>query len=249
MQPDNRFQKLQDDYIALKRQLDSKQITPAQFDTAQRNLMVRDAQGRHWTLGAKDGKWYMHDGNAWVLATPPIATTPLPAAPFVPPQKTQSQSKLNKGCVIGGCMALMLACVLSVGGGFLAYQSGMFTLNNLLNLVGLGPGNIEVDNFRDDKIEVKITQLEPAKDSTPIQSQFRLAAFDIRSYTVAQPGKYLVEFSTTDKNTKLGMCNLNVRSGDQYQFVLLPERIAVNRANNPSSVGKDFVVETSSLCR
>ena len=63
----------------------------------------------------------------------------------------------------------MLMCVLSVGGGFWAYQSGAFTLNNLLNLVGLGPGSIEVDNFRDDKIEVKITQLEPAKDSSPIK--------------------------------------------------------------------------------
>ena len=54
MQPDNRFQKLQDDYLALRRQLDSNRITPAQFDAAIKNLMVRDAQGRHWTLGAKD---------------------------------------------------------------------------------------------------------------------------------------------------------------------------------------------------
>lgn len=247
MQPDNRFQRLQDDYLALKRQLGSNQITPAQFDAAIKNLMVRDAQGRHWTLGAKDGKWYMHDGRAWVLANPPIATTPLPVAPVAPPQK--SQSKSNKGCLIGGCVVVMLVCVLSVGGGFWAYQSGAFTLNNLLNLAGLGPGSIEVDNFRDDKIEVKITQLNPPPDSSPIQSSFRLAAFDVHSYSVAQPGKYRVEFSTVDKNTKLGTCNLNVQSGDQYQFVMLPERIAVNRINKPSSVGSDFVVETSSLCR
>jgi hypothetical protein len=143
----------------------------------------------------------------------------------------------------------MLLCVLSIGGGFWAYQSGAFTLNNLLNVVGLGPGNIEVDNFRDDKIEVKITQLEPPADSSPIKTSFRLGAFDVHSYAVTQPGKYRVEFSATDKNTNLGTCNLNVRSGDQYQFVLLPERIVVNRANQPSSTGRDFVVETSSLCR
>lgn len=247
MQPDNRFQKLQDDYLALKRQLDSNRITPAQFDAALKNLMVRDAQGRHWTLGAKDGKWYMHDGRAWVLANPPIATAPMAAPPIATPQK--SPSKSNRGCLIGGCVVLVFVCLLSVGGGFWAYQSGAFTLNNLLNLVGLGPGSIEVDNFRDDKIEVKITQLEPPKDSSPIQSSFRLAAFDVHTYTVTQPGKYRVEFSATDKNTKLGTCNLNVQSGDQYQFVMLPERIAVNRANKPSSAGSDFVVETSSLCR
>ena len=209
--------------------------------------MLRDAQGRHWTLGAKDGKWYMHDGRAWVLANPPIATTPIPATPVAAPQK--SQSKSNRGCLISGCVVLMLMCVLSVGGGFWAYQSGAFTLNNLLNLVGLGPGSIEVDNFRDDKIEVKITQLEPAKDSSPLKISLSLNPFDIRSATITQPGRYSVDFSTVEKNTKLGTCTLNVRAGDQYQFVMLPERIAVNRANNPSSVGKDFVVETSSLCR
>ena len=143
--------------------------------------MLRDAQGRHWTLGAKDGKWYMHDGRAWVLANPPVATTPISATPVTAPQK--SQSKSNKGCLIGGCVVLMLVCVLSVGGGFWAYQSGAFTFNNLLNLVGLGPGSIEVDNFRDDKIEVKITQLEPPKDSSPIlKMSFRLSPliFDLR---------------------------------------------------------------------
>jgi hypothetical protein len=247
MQPDNRFQRLQDDYLALKRQLDSRQITSAQFDAAIKNLMVRDAQGRHWTLGAKDGKWYMHDGKAWVLANPPVATAPIYTAPVAPPPTPQRKS--NTGCLIGGCFVLVLVCLLSVGGGFLAYQSGAFTLNNLLNIVGLGPGSIEVDNFRDDKVEVKITQLEPPKDSSPIQSSFRLGAFDVHSYTVTQPGKYRIEFATTDKNTKLGTCNLNVQSGDHYQFVMLPERIAINRANKPSSVGNDFVVETSSLCR
>jgi len=122
------------------------------------------------------------------------------------------------------------------------------TLNNLLNVVGLGPGSIEVDNFRDDKIEVNITQLEPPADSSSIKLSLRLGAFDVRSDTISQPGKYRVDFST-DKGAKLGTCTLNVRSGDHYQFVALPERIAINRVNNPSSVGADFVVETSSLCR
>ena len=32
-------------------------------------------------------------------------------------------------------------------------------------------------------------------------------------------------------------------------FVTLPERIAVNRANNPSNVGTDFVIQSSAFCR
>ncbi|MBI5713547.1 MAG: hypothetical protein HZC38_09030, partial [Chloroflexi bacterium] len=109
MQPDNRFQKLQDDYLALRKQLDTNRITPAQFDAALKNLMVRDAQGRHWTLGAKDGKWYMHDGRAWVLANPPVATAPVSAPPIAAPPKNQRKS--NRGCLIGGCVVVMLLCV------------------------------------------------------------------------------------------------------------------------------------------
>jgi hypothetical protein len=58
-----------------------------------------------------------------------------------------------------------------------------------------------------------------------------------------------VEFGTTDGGADLGACTLRIRSGDQYQFVELPTNIVVNRANNPSATGADFVIATSALCR
>ena len=58
-----------------------------------------------------------------------------------------------------------------------------------------------------------------------------------------------MDFSLTSGGDELGTCTLNLKSGDQYQFVALPERIVVNRANRPATSGPDFVVETSSLCR
>jgi hypothetical protein len=58
-----------------------------------------------------------------------------------------------------------------------------------------------------------------------------------------------VNFGTTSGGANLGTCTLTIKSGDQYQFVTLPNNMAVNRANNPSSVGTDFVVATSALRR
>jgi hypothetical protein len=96
---------------------------------------------------------------------------------------------------------------------------------------------------------VVVRQMDAAKDQTPIVNTLKLDAFDIKPYTVDSPGKYRVEFQATVSGASLGICALTVRAGEDYQFVALPDQIAVNRANNPAKVGTDFVVQTSSLCR
>jgi hypothetical protein len=80
-------------------------------------------------------------------------------------------------------------------------------------------------------------------------SSLEVGSLEIYNWHVQQPGHYRVDFSVTSGGDELGTCTLNLKSGDQYQFVALPERIVVNRANRPSDSGPDFVVETSSLCR
>jgi hypothetical protein len=50
--------------------------------------------------------------------------------------------------------------VLAVGG-FVAYQSGLLTVDSALNLIGLGPGDVEVDNFRDDTIRFQHRRCGP----------------------------------------------------------------------------------------
>ncbi len=279
MASEDPFKRAENEYFRWRGQLETGRISREQFENALKDLMVQDAQGRYWTLGADTAKWFVHDGRAWIESDPYTAVSP-PPAPFAsgpqqptppvyivqvptpvqppvivqtPPPSPIAQSKRG-GC--GGCGGCLIVCLILIAllvivavGGFLAYQSGALTPAMLLNLVGLGPGDIEVDNFRDDGIQVSIKQIDPSKDSAPLQRSLSLNAFDVKSYRVQNPGRYLVEFRATRGNASLGACTLSVRSGDAYQFVALPERIAVNRANNPSSVGTDFVIQTSSLCR
>jgi predicted component of type VI protein secretion system len=184
-------------------------------------------------------------------AAPPVAQY---AAPAAPPRR-------GPGCwvwLIGGCLVLIVGCLVVAGGGFFAYQSGMITQNTVLNVVGLGPADMEFDNFRDEPIHMTIVSLDvtPSPSAEPGSfdvnanaSSLELGSFDIYNWHVPQPGHYRVDFSLTSGGDELGTCTLNLKSGDQYQFVALPERIVVNRANHPSDNGPDFVVETSSLCR
>lgn len=282
---EDQFRKAEERYFVLRGQVETGRITQAQYEASLRELMVQDAQGRHWVLGAETGRWHVHDGTNWVEANPyggtpsqppPLPPTNLPEVgrqqpayappppaqpsrpagpppaygqPYAPPPQRSGGGGKTCGCLITGCLAIVVILVLLGVGGFLAVRSGTITMNTVLNLVGLGPGSVEISNFRDDAIQVSITRLDTTSATPRSPTTLALNAFDVKFYRASEPGKYRVEFRTARGSTNLGTCTLTVRSGDQFQFVTMPERIAVNRANSPSNVGTDFVVTTSSLCR
>ncbi len=64
------FQRAEDEYFKLKGQATMGRITHEQFEAKLRELMVQDTQGRYWMIGADTGKWYVHNGQAWVEAQP-----------------------------------------------------------------------------------------------------------------------------------------------------------------------------------
>ena len=183
-------------------------------------------------------------------------TAPVPGSRPVQALLPAGKAKRGGGCarqILIGCLVGLFAVILVCGvvgiGGFLAYRAGVFTPRTVLNLVGLGPGDIEIDNFRDDTIEVSVLQLDVASDSTPTQTSLEIHSFDIQSYLVQQPGRYQVDFGTTVGGADLGTCTITIKSGDKYQFVPLPDKIVINRVNHPVSVGSDLIVATSTLCR
>lgn len=259
----SRYKQVEDEYFILRGKLETGRLTREQFEATLKELMLQDAQGRWWMLGPDTGKWYVHEEQSWVEANPyPSAnqTESVSPRPMTLPASGQTQSVVpspapkakSGGCgrTIGcGCLALILLLLVGGGGGYLAFQNGMITPATLLNLVGMGPGYIEVNNFRDDAIQVTIRQMDVAKDSTAISSGLNLKAFDINSHRVENPGRYRVEFRATRGGADLGNCALTIRSGDQYQFVATPEQLIVNRANNPASVGTDLIVASSKFCR
>lgn len=185
-------------------------------------------------------------GNTLLIVSGPPEAKPGPAAPPVQPVKRKGGRGRR---LLVGCLVLVLACAAVSMGGYVAYRAGMITPTTVLNLVGLGPGAIELDNFRDDAIHVSILQLDVAEDSFPLQTTLEIEAFGIRNYRVSEPGRYRVDFGTTSGSADLGTCTLNVRSADQYQFVALPDMVVVNRVKDPVAVGTDLIVATSALCR
>lgn len=181
---------------------------------------------------------------------------PIPTAPQQTPPVASTPPKSGRGCggcLLWGCLGLILVILILGVGGYLAFRSGALTPANLLstamNIAGLGPASIEVDNFRDDAIQAEIQQVEVAKDASAASGSLQLNPYDIKVYQSQGPGRYRVEFIGGTGGVSLGGCTLTLKGGDKYQFVALPDRIAVNRVNNPSAVGTDFVIETSSLCR
>lgn len=166
--------------------------------------------------------------------------------------QTAVPAKSGGGCgglILKGCLAVIALVVCAAVLGFVGFQSGMLTPNTLLNLAGLGPATIEVTNFRDDPIQVSVTAPRASDESAPARTDLDLNAFDIKSTQTSNAGKYLVEFRAPQGAGALGICNLTVRGGDQFQFVVLPERIVVNRVNSPPAVGRDLIITTSQYCR
>ncbi len=186
---------------------------------------------------------------------PPTAAqrvTPAPRYATQPTAAPAPTAKSGGGCgrtMLFGCLGLIVILALLGIGGFVAYQNGGITTDTVLTLAGIGPGFVSVNNLRDDAIRVKITKLDVEDDSFTVLGEQTLSAFDVRAFTVTDSGRYSAAFTLASDGTSIGACTLRVRSGDQYQFIALPDGIMINRENNPPSNGTDLVVATSALCR
>ncbi len=191
-------------------------------------------------------------GQYYPASAYPQGRAPVYAAPASQNYGRPPAPKQGGGCgrlFLLGCLLPLVLCLFVSAGGFLAYQGGLITPNMLLNLVGLGPADIEVDNFRDDGVRVSILELDPPKDSSASQSSLSLKAFEVRGRRIDRTGRYRIEFRSDPGGASLGTCVLTAKSGAKYQFVALPSSIIINRVNDPVSVGRDLNIATSALCR
>lgn len=190
-----------------------------------------------------------------VQAAPPTPAAAPPSTaiqPAAPPRTAPAPQGGGWGCgriFACGCATALLLLIVCGVGGYWGFTSGTITLPAVLRLVGMGPATIEVDNFRDDRIDVTLRQLDTSGDSPGMEGALQLNAFDVKSLNTPQAGRFRVTFAVSGSRLNLGACTLTLRSGDLYQFVVLPERLVVNRVNNPVNVARDLLVDTSALCR
>jgi hypothetical protein len=110
-QPDNDFTRAEAAFLRLRAQLDARQISLERFNQALDGMMVL-FQNRYWQLGANSGRWYVHDGQTWSEATPPVAGVGVaaqqmaasgasyasPAAPASPPPSAAAPAPQRRFC-------------------------------------------------------------------------------------------------------------------------------------------------------
>ncbi len=120
------FQKVEDEYLRLKGQFALGRITSEQFDAALKELMVQDAQGRYWLIGADSGKWYMHDGTDWVEAQPPTTDVSITPTEIQIPARQSSRTLL---IAIGGSVLVLMLGIVAL----------LFAMSQGILTVSLGP--------------------------------------------------------------------------------------------------------------
>jgi hypothetical protein len=85
--PDPGFARVEFEAALLRKGLAAGRLTESQFKQKLKELMVQDAKGDWWMVGAESGGWYRFDGANWVQAEPPghvrLGATPQSATPAV----------------------------------------------------------------------------------------------------------------------------------------------------------------------
>lgn len=135
---EERFKQAEDQYFRLKGRLTAGRISPAEFEAALQDLMVQDAQGRWWMLGAENGKWYVNDGKSWVPAQPPAGNIPPPPTLPVSAAPGRATRSLNPGLVT--FVVVFLLAVIGVGA-LLVLNPGALTSARLVVTATPPPAN------------------------------------------------------------------------------------------------------------
>lgn len=80
------FAEVDEQYLALKQQFHSGDLSAEAFDEALKSMMIQDAQGRWWAKARESGQWHYYDAatQGWTPGAP-TATVP----PSAPPPATQ----------------------------------------------------------------------------------------------------------------------------------------------------------------
>jgi len=208
----------------------------------------------------------MIDNNPQAQPAPPtqiVQTAPTPITQVAPQPVAAAPAREEKsgGCgkwALTGILASMLACIILIGGGYLLYSSGMVTLDMVYTWIGMGPAQIHVNNLNDSNVFLSIKEVSEDANANVMQPIYwELAAFDTKaeSNSSVTNKKFIAYFGTSKDGSELGTCTFTPKSGDKYSFVILPDKILVDKVEFPEfmdkapSSGTDLVIETSSLCR
>ncbi len=232
------FEEAESRYRQLQDQMHTGQLTQAQFEAQVNALRVAAPDGATWQMRAADGAWMRWNGSHWEegSAQPGIAAAP------------QAKGRKKLSCMMtAGIAAAVFVCglLLAVGVGYYMITTGSLSYIQLANLVGPGSGEIMIVNLDDVRLEAALTRLDAAGGSPESIGSQVLEPFDIGGYGRVESGRYRLVIEATSG----GECHLEIVRGDEYQFVAVPEGVAVTRAADPSQTADQLDMSSSTLCR
>ena len=229
-------------YQNLLSQRQSGQISDAEFLAAVQNLRIQTPDGNWWQKRDYDGAWLLWNGSSWIESQPQYASA----------SKPQEKRKRKISC-FRIFVIVLLSCIcalVAVGaGGYYAYRTGKISQREILNILGLGSGEITIINITDDSINTELIRLDTESGSPELIDDGYFAPYEINGYGGIQPGEYEFRITSPSGIPPGGTCRMTISSGDEFQFVVVPSGIAITQegveVHNPDQI--DML--TSGLCR
>lgn len=238
------FQEAEAQYTDLLRQYQTGQLSADQFEQAVAGLRLQTSDGAWWQLDG-NGRWLRWNGAEWEQ-TGKTAVTPTKT----PPAKKRGRGRSCLRTLI--ILLLIFICSLAVvgGGGYWAIQTGRLSpLQIAANLEGGGIGEISVVNITDGRLNVDMTALETESGQPEGAGGFDLEQYEISGQGGIVAGRYEVTFRAESGSPPEMTCTLRMGRGDTYQFVAVPEGIAITLEGENAEKADDLDVLTSRLCR
>lgn len=184
-----------------------------------------------------------------------MTSTPPPPAPTygTPPPQPPRRRRRRPSCLVIVLVLAVVGClgVIVIGvGGYLLVQSGTISLNQreIRNALGVGTGEIGLVNIADENLSADLMRLDTESGQPERADSATVVPLEIAGFGGIEPGRYELTLSTEGGAPAGGTCRLVITSGDSYQFVAVPEGIAVTREGADAQSAEDMRLDTSPLC-
>lgn len=171
--------------------------------------------------------------------------------PYAQPASTAMEPRKGCSCLPAlaiGCGALLCLLLLVGMGIYLFFMQGTVIPGNLLNLVGMGQGEISIVNLSQSERQSRLVYLDGEQGSEEVGRR-SLGEFGSDGFGSLKPGAYELIFLIPGEEIASGLCRLTIVSGDLYQFIILEPGILVSNERYPPNAAMDLKIESSPLCQ
>ncbi len=113
---------------------------------------------------------------------------------------------------------LCLCCSgITLGVGYYFYDRGTLSINSILNLVNIGPSEIQVVNLSDGDVEVTLLSYSEESGEYSHMQSASLMPFDIKTLRSISSGDYRINVESYNDQPQGQVCNLHIKGGASIQ--------------------------------